>query len=188
MFHFSSAQWGFSLIEEQLTKGITYFLQQSPHACWCFLAALFGCSLVVLEGLFDRQYFLKTITAEAEVYTDRKKRVDVVLSWRSEAGDRHCAVLECKLGHHISPGQLESYARFAKQKSDGGHHYLFVVAQRRDSKSDKELSRPCNQKWHYLEWKEVLRRWEQYLDHGDVSGIDGFPRFRRTVWERTIGC
>lgn len=186
MFHFSSTQWGFSLTEPQLTKGIAYFLQQSPCACWCFLAALLGENLVKFAEQFDRQYFLKTVTAEAEVYAAKQKRIDLVLSWRSKMGERYCAVLECKLGHHISLGQLGHYARFARQQSDNGHYYLFVVAQQRDSKSDRKLNNWHNREWRYLEWKAVLRRWEQYLDHKSVSGVDDFPRFRRTVWERTI--
>ena len=186
MFHFSSTQWGFSLTEPQLTKGIAYFLQQSPRACWCFLAALFGRNLVTLEKLLDRQCFLKTVTAEAEVYADKNKRIDLVLSWRSKTGVRCCAAIECKLGHHISHGQLGSYARFARQQSDNDQYYLFIVAQQRDAKSDKKLKHWSNQEWCYLEWNGVLRRWEQYLDYEKVSGVDDFPRFRRTVWDRTI--
>ena len=190
MFHFSSTQWGFSLTEPQLTKGIAHFLKQSPLACWCFLAALVEENLVKFEGQFDKRFgkqqFLKTITVEAEAYADENKRIDLVLFWRSKNDERCCAVLECKLGHSISLGQLGSYARFAEQQSDRNCYYLFVVAQQRDSRSDKKLKHWRNKEWRYLEWKELLRRWEQFLDHENVPDLDDFPRFRRTVWERTI--
>nr|CAA6819605.1 MAG: Unknown protein [uncultured Thiotrichaceae bacterium] len=191
MFRYNSVQWGFSFTEPQITKSLAYFLKRSPSACWYFLAALFRCDPLLLEAkiLVEKVAFLKTASVDVEVATEKGKRIDLVIFWCSPTGQKSCIVIECKLGYSLSDGQLENYTHFVRHESECAQYHMFVVAQRRDAKTDEELSE--NEEWRYREWEGVLRRWECYITSDenrrfcDEPEMGDFARFRRTIWERT---
>ena len=194
MFHYSSVQWGFRFTEPQLTKSIACFLQQEKHACYSFLKALFNLTKSSFKEIEDKkENFLVDIQVFAEKPIEGK-RIDLVFEWGTTKDTRKVVAIECKLGHHLTQGQLPAYQCYAKERVQdiNSRAYFFVIGQKLDGKSKKILNSHHNSRWKYTSWKELLMRWERHLNdlnsNDHLSMNKDFHQFRRTIWDRTTGC
>jgi hypothetical protein len=187
-FHYDAVEWGFNFTEPQITKGLTHFLNQSKLACWHFMLALTnhgnieGNKFSVDDD--NKNSFLETVTVDAEVQAGKQKRIDILIKWQSAKKECCLAVLECKFGHHITYGQLPNYRKYAKNQASD-NHWLFIITQEVDKKSQRFIKNHHNNTWHQVRWGKLLRRWERSLTQDHFIEIHDFSRFRRTLWNKT---
>jgi hypothetical protein len=157
--------------EPQITKGIAHFLSigtglQRRLRIYAFLRAL------RVPGLPNDAESLKTVEAIAE-----QGRIDLKVLATTTGGVRIGAVIEAKLGHKITSGQLPKYKKLSLAAAD--ELLLCVVAPGGTKSSRRALKK--NESWQFHTWRSVLLALEEHLPA--QADDDEFRRFRRTVWE-----
>ena len=194
-FHGAPVAWGFDLTEPQITKGFSHFLSPASfgqmgrvRAC-AFLTAL--CEVAGQNALAAR---LETLPPETRVtvkperstsdQNGGKRAMDLFFTVQDRTASL-AFVVEFKLGHVVTPGQLDSYRDHVLHCQKFAHEDtgFFVVGQRysaKDQKADND-----NEDWAFVNWSHVLKRFERKLSQSCPDDNEAeFMRFRRTAWAR----
>lgn len=193
-FRVSPLDWGLTFSEPKITQARQYFLSPKsvPYAAR-HRAAAFLSALEQAAGRRSRSSFTGldaqgSIQVEAETKFDlpegRRRFIDLMFSWADARGTRRVVAVEFKIGHHVTPGQLEAYQDhvYGSVRRPGTDARLYVVLKRDDKVAT------LNPDWNVVHWDAVLRRFEKILAEyaPDDSDVD-FRRFRRTVWKTVAG-
>lgn len=188
MFHSASLDWNIKLHEAQITQAISYFLSTDQRICNAFIAALSvnqprPCGMLSFQSTDEYQ-------VDAEVRVDKKHKgqqgfIDLLISWVSDDDKRNAMVIEFKLEHSITRGQLGKYRSHAQEKYDC-FELCLVTKRGLDAKSRRVLSHSRNKDWNHLYWDNLLRAWERELTATGLALPDDFNRFRRTLWDRVF--
>ena len=162
--------------EPQLTKGFAHFLNADlPTArterVRALLKALGAARLIDDIGEV-------TVTAEAAI--SGNKRIDLLIEWQDSSRQNYAVVIEAKLGHHITAGQLSAYRKHLR-KIPNERRRLVVVSPRRTRRTDRSLQ--LNPDWRWMAWHDLLVAHERSLDD-EYDGVE-YLQFRRTLWDQT---
>ena len=114
------------------------------------------------------------IRVAAEESTSGKKRIDLLIVWE-HSSSRFAVVIEAKLGHHITDGQLSAYREhLEKMKIQKERQLLIVVSSRAADQRNGD--------WRWKEWRDLLIAHERALcdKHDDPE----YSRFRKTLWDQ----
>lgn len=191
----SPLDWGFDLTEPQITRALSHFLSpenfgdRGTARAIAFLTAL--CKVGGNEQLAERLEKLGpdvrlTVVPEHTVPGDKKRKGAIDLLFRLHDQDERIAiVVELKLGHVVTAGQLPNYRNYIihSENYDLDKSGFFVVGQKYTSKDRKADSR--NKDWTFVRWAGLFRRFEINLSLGCPDDDDEeFRRFRRTAWLR----
>lgn len=165
--------------ETLATKGLQHFLASSNGRALLFLKAL----APEIEWPSD----LARISVDAETRAGCGRIDLLILGWSEETV--WGAVIEAKFEHSIKGNPLPDYMRhgtkmglrFAAEIPAERTGALIVLGKRVCRQTSKRLSR--NQNWHFVHWREVLRRFDASLI--EKASDEDFRRFRRTLWDRS---
>jgi len=168
--------------EPQFTKGFAHFLDVPEQA------VRIGRTRALLKALgvemamkvkVDLGEEMTKIHVAAEESTSGKKRIDLLIEWE-HSSNRFAVVIEAKLGHHITVGQLSAYRKHLEKRKIQKEHRLLVVVSPRATEKDNEALRR-NREWRWKGWRDLLIAHERTLcDEYDDSE---YSRFRRTLWD-----
>ena len=168
--------------EPQLTKGFAHFLYVPEQAVRIERTrALLKALGVETAKMVDLGKEMTKIEVTAEEPVSGKKRIDLLIVW-GHSSNRFAVVIEAKLGHHITAGQLPAY-RDHLEKEMGikeEHRCLFVVSPRDAEKDRKILQR--NPEWRWKGWRDLLIAHERALC--DEYDDPAYSRFRKTLWDQ----
>lgn len=176
---FNVEPWGWlRLSETQATRGLQHFLDTGGERPATFLRAL--------VPTIAWPSNLEHVVVKAETRAGRG-RIDLLISGRAK-GRTWGVVIEAKFEHSLQGNPLGDYKRYgAKLKmtlaSDGPGERtgaLIVLGKRNCRQTRKKIAR--NAEWHFVHWREVLRRFDANLMESTID--EDFRRFRRTLWER----
>ena len=170
-----SVAWA-TFTEPQLTKGIALFLN-SPERVTRIARVR-----ALLKGLGAAELGndMSEVMVTAEALTSRNKRIDLLIEWNDSSKKRYAAVIEAKLGHDVTSGQLTAYRthlwKIAKER-----RLLAVVSPRPSRSITRALQR--NRDWRWMAWRDLLVAHERALpvDCDD----EGYLQFRRILWDHT---
>lgn len=177
-----------SLIETQVTRGLAYFLDEgaSRASRHTRVAALLNaCGDAGARAPIDGGEVVG-VGARAEVVLSEKKRPDLIVHARLHDGSDRLLVVEGKLGHHLTKGQLASYERGAREIieayglrcSDEDVTFAVIGNSLRASDTAEMSGR---ERWTFLTWRDLVLKLERGLRDGDDKH---FRRFRRTIWSQ----
>ena len=169
-FATSPLGWGFRLTEPQITRTIAHLLDKGPpdiraERTAAFLQAL-GIQIGNLKTLQDCR-----IIAEED-------RIDLKIVW-----DDGVLAIECKLGHHVTKGQLERYrkavsSRHPKQSEHFQHHFVLLAL---NEKALGPLKKPDRARWTYHSWKSFWFLFERSRPQENDLMLS---MFQMTLWDR----
>lgn len=186
-FNVEPDRW-LSLIETQVTRGLAYFINENAssdvrHARAA--ALLNACEDKVARRIVDARDIL-SVSALAEVVMSASKCADLVLHARLRGGGDRLLIVEGKLGHHLTKGQLRAYERGAHEiiaqhglRCASDDIALLVIGNRLRDSDTAELA--GNRRWRFLSWRDLVLKYERYLHLDDDKH---FRRFRRTIWDQ----
>lgn len=169
--------------ETQVVRGLSHFLNSTRDTARvrAFLAAAYASSgdarlLSVLESAVLRG-------AEA---IPEKARVDLVVEAVLADGTKLGVVIEAKLGHHLTRGQLPKAVKHAGTRELAESNTAFlVVLPDTDAVGTRVFSKSGNQTWRATSWWSLLREFERRLP--EEADDDAFRGFRHTAWQRAYG-
>ncbi|MCF8482500.1 MAG: PD-(D/E)XK nuclease family protein [Rhodospirillum sp.] len=182
---------GVRLRETQMTLAMVHFLDPGTSGdtsglrCKTFLEALY--SSVSMDSPFDRTP-LRGLWMRAEervLNGDGKRRCDIMITWCDGAGVDHGVVIEVKLGHDLTNGQLGVYYDHLLKKVPIGRKGAFVLAPKLKKNISDEISKyRTDAEWYFVDWFTVLFRWEKCLaELQDFQGDTDFNRFRKSLFD-----
>ena len=167
--------------EPQFTKGFAHFLDVPEQnvrieRTRALLKAL-GVETTMKVDLGEE---MTKIYVAAEAPASGKRRIDLLIEW-GHSSNRFAVVIEAKLGHHITVGQLSAYREHLekKKKIKEEHRCLFVVSPR-DAEKDRKILRR-NQEWRWKGWRDLLIAHERALC--DEYDDPAYSQFRKTLWD-----
>ena len=167
--------------EPQFTKGFAHFLDVPEQTVRIGRTrALLKALGVETAKMVDLGKEMTKIDVTEEKPVSGKKRIDLLIEW-GHSSNRFAVVIEAKLGHHITAGQLPAY-RDHLEKEMGikeEHRCLFVVSPRDAEKDRKILQR--NPEWRWKGWRDLLIAHERALC--DEYDDPAYSRFRKTLWD-----
>lgn len=120
----------------------------------------------------------------AEALCANGRRIDVIAWIQTFNGKRFGAVIEAKVGHHLTKGQLKCYEKAAKEKPyrlNPANTSFVIVGPSLTKKTAEQLRPPSC--WSFLPWRLFLVRLTSELKIAECDNHD-FMRFCRTVWSR----
>lgn len=172
------------LLEPQITKGLAHFLNTGGHRIrirrvLALLQAVQPTSADPLDIAFDEIVDARAI---AEAQCGRGRRIDVIAWVELSDGRRIGTVIEAKIGHHVTEGQLSSYEAAAAKPPyslDMQATRFAVLAPSLTHATVKQLRR--DPRWEFIAWRALLKRLGSALARSECDH-DDFVRFRRTVW------
>lgn len=177
------------LQEPQITKGLVHFLADGSFAerAARSLALLKAVNRTTEPGakvLTLNVCEVSRMRVYAEGPASRRQRIDIVVIVQSNDGKRFGAIIEAKVGHHVTDGQLATYQLAASKPP-----YLLapentsfvVIAPSRSTGTVRQLRR--NPAWRFLAWRSFIPSLCKELAKLNCDNED-FRRFRRTVWQR----
>lgn len=164
-----------SFHEPQLTRGLAHFLSvgstgQRRARVHAFLKATGA------ERLPIKADSLCQCDAVAE-----EGRIDLKVIATTEHDLKIGVVVEAKLGHKITTGQLSRYRKLSR--GDADDLLLCVVAPSLTTSSRRALRK--NAAWQFHTWRTLLLGLEENLPV--EADDDDFRRFRRTMWKEAYG-
>lgn len=118
------------------------------------------------------------VDVAAEESTSGKKRIDLLIVW-GHSSNRFAVVIEAKLGHHITVGQLSAYRKHLEKRKIQKEHRLLVVVSPRAAEEDKKALQR-NREWRWKGWRDLLIAHERALC--DEYDDPAYSQFRRTLW------
>lgn len=182
------------LTEPQITKGFAYFLNAGDRKTRTGRIRALLRALGSRPGNEDKSLREASVTPEAPA---NERRIDLLIEWTDASGRARGAIIEAKLGHHVTPGQLPGYrTRLLKQierdyrrevpRDEREPPLLFIVSPLRDDRVVRALRRQRSKDWRWMSWRSLLLAYDRALrqDHYDHDD-DAFRQFRRTLWDRT---
>ncbi|MCP5244811.1 MAG: PD-(D/E)XK nuclease family protein [Burkholderiales bacterium] len=173
---------GFTATEQQITKGISYFIDPSVQGevgmkrliAWIqsILASHVNSNLI-LQSLKSED--MRSLEVHAEYPMPAQRRADLLIRW-SNSGNDYAVIVEAKFDHHVTTGQLSTYrAQLKKLVSEPQNGALVLL-----TKSGDEAP-SGNKDWHPKAWFTVMSNWEcQLNDDKDL----GFSLFRQFIWNK----
>ena len=176
------------LLEPQITRGLASFLSagnfyQRAARTLSFIEAVAGPRLrATIESI--RLGDVASVAAIPEAASGDGRRIDLITWLQFRDGRRLGAVVEAKVGHHVTEGQLASYEAAARDQYQLRPELtaFVVVAPALTRALAKQMRRHGN--WSLLPWRVLLLRLSATLaDH--QCDEDDFIRFRRTLWSCT---
>lgn len=174
LFHASPINWA-RFTEPQLTKGLGYFLSvrdlRVRHERIKAALLAFGANP---SGGFN------CASVAAEVETNEKTRIDLLITWKGDDEQTQALVVEAKINHVVTKGQLQSYRRHLKN-FDKGLSRLVVVSPKPTGPLKIALSQ--NPEWCWVSWRDFLLRHERLFS--SWADDPHYVQFRRTLWEQT---
>lgn len=171
------------LLEPQITKGLAHFLNAGGHGVRSrrILALLQAVRATPSAQVDIAPEDVVGACAIAEAQCGAKRRIDLVAWVHLTDGRRFGTVIEAKVGHEITRGQLACYETAADKKyllKPEGTTFI-VVAPALTEKIVKQLQR--RPAWTFMSWRALLTRLGGVLAAGECD-LDDFVRFRHTVW------
>ena len=179
------------LTERQVTKGFAYFLNAGDRTTRTGRVRALLRALDSDPG--DADSGLREPGATPEASTAEEKRIDLLIEWIDASCRKRGAVIEAKLGHEVTKGQLRDYRAHLLNRIERGYRHevqsdeqerplLFLVSPLRDAGITRALRQQCSQDWRWMSWRSLLLAYDRSLnpDHDD----DAFRQFRRTLWDR----
>ena len=167
--------------EPQFTKGFAYFLAASDQT------VRIGRTRALLKALgvetamkVDLGEEMTKIRVAAEESTSGKKRIDLLIVWE-HSSNRFAVVIEAKLGHHITVGQLSAYREHLEKMKIQKERRLLIVASPRVTEKDRKALRR-NREWRWKGWRDLLIAHERALC--DEYDAPAYSRFRKTLWDQ----
>jgi hypothetical protein len=171
------------LREPQITKGLAHFLNAGgsrvrTRRILALLQAVRRADAPPLDIASEQVIGAHAIP---EAPCDAGRRIDVIAWVQLTDGRRIGTVIEAKVGHHVTPGQLACYEAAAEDTYalDVADSTFLVVAPSLTNADAKELRPPSI--WTFVPWRVLLTRLGSALAASDCDH-DDFLRFRRTVW------
>ena len=167
--------------EPQFTKGFAHFLCVPEQAMRIGrIRALLKALGVETEMKIDLGKKMTNVCVTAEKAITDGNRIDLLIVWE-HSSNRFAVVIEAKLGHHITVGQLSAYREHLEKRKIQKEHRLLVVVSPRATEEDKKTLRR-NREWRWKGWRDLLIAHERTLcDEYDDSK---YSRFRRTLWDQ----
>ena len=170
-----SVTWA-KFTEPQLTKGFARFLNDPEPVARIERVR----ALLKALGAAEFGEGMSQVKVRAEAPTSENRFIDLLIKWRGTSEREYAAVIEAKLGHHVTSGQLPAYRNHLR-KIAKDRRLLVVVASRLTARTDKSLRR--NREWRWMTWRNLLIAYERALP---VKFDDAeYIRFRRTLWDQT---
>lgn len=171
------------LSEVQVTQGLVKCLISGDRTLQynkisCLLKALPVSADLLSDfmNLPDQRKF--TLEADYEVQTQKGKRIDILIQWKSETGTRAVAV-EAKFGHRVTAGQLPAYKYYCKhEKKFDAPEFILLTLDGQKSERNKD--------WKSLSWLSFLTRFEKQLSIMRCDDLI-FTSFRAMVWQKIGG-
>ena len=167
--------------EPQFTKGFAHFLDVPEQA------VRIGRTRALLKALgvetamkVDLGEEMTKIDVIEEKSTSGKKRIDLLIVW-GITPSRLAVVIEAKLGHRITSGQLPAYLGHLKKLEKQPEHRLPIVVSPRYTKNIKKYLR-LNQEWRWKGWRDLLIAHERALC--DEYDDPAYSQFRKTLWDQ----
>lgn len=188
--------YGSHFTEPSITRGI-------HHACTggdakvpshevkaAFLQALFSAAGIKSPdaNIIENAKHAETKQEKIVKRKHKKKRnfIDLWFEWDDELGRHHIVVVEAKIHHKESKGQLKVYRAYAqkvaKNNNTASLNCFFLTIHGELSESAKE-----RENWWSISWFDVLRRWEALLHSISPHKGSDFQRFRSELWRQTFG-
>lgn len=176
------------LQEPQITKGLVYFLTsgsllENTARSLALLRAVHraDCGETKLSelGLSD----VNRVRVFAEGKAGERQRIDIVVIVQTTTSARYGAVIEAKIGHHVTDRQLATYLLAAGKIPYSltlEHTSFVVVAPSLTSVTVRQLRR--NPAWQFMPWRVFIRSLSTEVAELNCDN-DDFRRFRRTVWK-----
>lgn len=172
------------LLEPQITRGLAHFLNDGgsrirSRRILALLQAVQPTSAPPLGIAFDEIVDARAI---AEAHCGHGRRIDVIAWVELSDGRRIGTVIEAKVGHHVTEGQLATYETAAAKPPyslDAQATRFVVVAPSLTYATVKQLRR--DPRWEFIAWRVLLTRLGSALARCECDH-DDFVRFRRTVW------
>lgn len=172
------------LHEPQITKGLAHFLnagtsQIRTRRILALLQAVQPTSAPALDIDLDDVVNARAIY---EAQCGQGRRIDVIAWVQLSDGRRIGTVIEAKVGHYVTSGQLSSYEAAAAKPPynlDPRAVRFVIVAPSLTNATQKQLWR--NPRWQFIAWRVLLNRLGSALAKSECDN-DDFLRFRRTVW------
>ncbi|MCA1649326.1 MAG: PD-(D/E)XK nuclease family protein [Acidobacteria bacterium] len=174
------------LLEPQITKAFAHFLSAGGNAqraarILAFLKATVGPALLpALQQMSVKD--IRSAASQAEATSGDRRRIDLIAWLERRDGQRLGAVIEAKVGHHITEGQLRSYEGPARQdpyRLEPKHTAFLVVAPALTRPLARQLRGHPN--WLFLPWRVLIMRLDSEMTAAGCDD-DDFVRFRRTLW------
>lgn len=181
-FDEAASSWA-ALHETQVVRGLSHFLnaKRDTARLRAFLAAAYAASgktrlLSALESAALR-------SAEA---IPEKARVDLVVEAVLGDGTKLGVVIEAKLGHQLTRGQLPKAIKYAGTRglSDNNTAFLVVLPDI-EAVGTQVFSKAGNSTWRATSWWNLLLELERRLP--EDADDDAFRGFRHTAWQRAYG-
>ena len=164
--------WGIRLQEPQVTHGLRHLLDRGTGQ----LRA--GRIRVFLEALKIPNLPDNTTLERAKVFTERD-RIDLEIHFPSgNAGCDRVVIVEAKLQHRLSPGQLKKYYELRR-----GHNPDCRIIGLTPGVA-KGLKGRQVRKWQVLLWRDVWLRFERNRPR---EPDDQLSTFQAWLWERIGG-
>ncbi len=180
-FHYQR-NLGFSATEQQITKGISYFIDPSVQGemgmkrlvAWVqSILASHAHGNLILQSLKSKN--MHSLAVYAEYPVPGQGRADLLIRW-SNSGNNFVVIVEAKFDHHVTTGQLSVYRKQLKKLVSEPQYGALVLLTKSGDKA------PLNNKdWHPKAWFTVMSSWECLLnDDKDL----GFSLFRQFIWSK----
>lgn len=182
------------LHEPQITKGLAHFLNAGSHSVRTRRI------LALLQAVQPSNSLPVDFTPEdvvgaraiSEAHCGAMRRFIDVIAWvQLRDGRRIGTVIEAKLGHEITDGQLSSYEAAAAKPpyslDANAARFVIVAPSLTDSILGELRQHPHRmwptqtQGWKFIAWRVLLTRLGSALAKSECDD-DDFVRFRRTVW------
>ncbi|MBL8500802.1 MAG: PD-(D/E)XK nuclease family protein [Nitrosomonas sp.] len=180
-FHYQRSL-GFSATEQQITKGISYFIDPSAQGeigmkrliAWVqSILASHTHSNLILQSLKSEN--MRSLAVFAEYPVSGQGRADLLIRW-SNSGNNFAVIVEAKFDHHVTTGQLSEYRKQLKKLVSESQYGALVLLTKSGEKAP--LS---NKDWHPKAWFTVMSSWECLLNDDEDLG---FSLFRQFIWSK----
>lgn len=166
--------WGIRLSELQATKTLAKFLEGGANPVRAYRIAAFLKALGVDDVTADELHHSKVIAEQ--------NRIDLQIRWPKPEGGENLVIVEAKLDHKVTIGQLGKYRKKTKQNNGLHADRYILIAIHEHAK--RGLKGQQHNIWQFVSWRDL---WLKFEKHRPEEADLNLAIFMHTLWHRIRG-
>lgn len=168
-------EWASRLTEPQATRTLAKLLSEGPVAIRARRIAAFLKALG-LDDVSPDDLFSSDVIAERD-------HIDLQISWPRREGGKSVVIVEAKLDHKLTRGQLSGYHQVTR-KNHRGANITSILLGLHGATTRRGLKGRQHGIWKFVSWRGL---WLQFEKHRPEENNPNLSIFLHTLWHRIGG-